>query len=113
MGMYDAIECPTYDLPQSLIFTFTLNYIFVMLSLILSLTAFYFSVVAAVHLPSFDYSGQNQVKLTPDKKVLVQLGVMSRCPDALLCESVFNEVLDRVPDKVNLSLVYVATYVRR
>ncbi|KAF8204960.1 hypothetical protein BJ912DRAFT_823590, partial [Pholiota molesta] len=41
-------------------------------------------------------------------KVAVQLGVMSRCPDALLCESTFNEVLDKVMDKVDLSLVYVA-----
>jgi hypothetical protein len=44
----------------------------------------------------------------PEVKVAVQLGVMSRCPDALLCESTFNEVLDKVMDKVDLSLVYVA-----
>jgi len=40
-------------------------------------------------------------------KVPVQLGVMSRCPDALLCEGTFNEVLKKVQDKVDLSLVYV------
>jgi hypothetical protein len=43
-----------------------------------------------------------------DVKVPVQLGVMSRCPDALHCESVFNDVLKKVADKVSLSLVYIA-----
>ncbi|TFK43541.1 hypothetical protein BDQ12DRAFT_561142, partial [Crucibulum laeve] len=42
-------------------------------------------------------------------KVPVQLGVMSRCPDALLCESTFNEVLHEVAGKVDISLIYVAT----
>lgn len=41
-------------------------------------------------------------------KVPVQLGVMSRCPDALLCEATFNDVLAQVWDKVDLSLVYIA-----
>jgi len=40
-------------------------------------------------------------------KVPVQLGVMSRCPDALICEATFNEVLKKVNDKVDLSLVYI------
>ena len=35
-----------------------------------------------------------------DVKVPVTLGVMSRCPDALLCESVFNQVLTKVEGKV-------------
>ncbi|KAH6914918.1 hypothetical protein BKA70DRAFT_559025 [Coprinopsis sp. MPI-PUGE-AT-0042] len=43
-----------------------------------------------------------------DAKVPVQLGVMSQCPDALLCESVFNEVLQYAGDKMDLSLVYIA-----
>lgn len=42
-----------------------------------------------------------------DIKVPVQLGVMSKCPDALLCERRFTEVLEQVSDKVDLSLVYV------
>lgn len=42
------------------------------------------------------------------KKVPVELGVMSRCPDALVCEDVFNQVVQRVGDKVDLSLVYIA-----
>jgi hypothetical protein len=41
-------------------------------------------------------------------KVNVVLGVMSRCPDALLCESVFDEVLKHVSHKVDLSLTYLA-----
>ncbi|KAJ3563848.1 hypothetical protein NP233_g8676 [Leucocoprinus birnbaumii] len=48
--------------------------------------------------------------LAADVKVPVQLGVMSRCPDALLCETVFNSVLEQVWDKVDLSTVYVAKY---
>ncbi|KAG6900975.1 hypothetical protein C0993_004413 [Termitomyces sp. T159_Od127] len=43
-----------------------------------------------------------------DVKVPVQLGVMSRCPDALLCENVFDDVLQDVSNKINISLVYVA-----
>jgi len=42
-----------------------------------------------------------------DTKVPVILGVMSRCPDAVLCESVFDQVLKRVADKVDLSLTFV------
>lgn len=34
---------------------------------------------------------------------------MSGCPDALLCESVFDHVLDRVSDKVDLSLTFIGT----
>jgi len=62
--------------------------------------------ILAVHFPTSDY-GQFHLKVA-DIKVQVQLGVMSRCPDALLCESRFNEVMDRVADKVELSFVYVA-----
>ncbi|KAL9712706.1 hypothetical protein Ac2012v2_003943 [Leucoagaricus gongylophorus] len=45
-----------------------------------------------------------------DIKVPVQLGVMSKCPDALLCEATFNNVLAQVWDKVDLSLVYIAKF---
>lgn len=40
-------------------------------------------------------------------KVPVVLGVMSRCPDAILCESVFDQVLKEVADKVDLSLTFI------
>ncbi len=54
----------------------------------------------------------SQLPLNEDVKVPVHLGVMSRCPDALLCESIFDKVLTRVGGKVDLSLVYVGRYVR-
>ncbi|KAI9001439.1 hypothetical protein BD414DRAFT_474639 [Trametes punicea] len=44
-----------------------------------------------------------------DAKVPVVLGVMSRCPDAMLCETVFDHVLERVADKVDLSLTFIGT----
>ncbi len=42
-------------------------------------------------------------------RVPVTLGVMSRCPDALLCETLFDNVIPRVDEKIDLSLAYVAT----
>ncbi|EIM85632.1 uncharacterized protein STEHIDRAFT_81113 [Stereum hirsutum FP-91666 SS1] len=42
-----------------------------------------------------------------DVKVPVTLGVMSRCPDAQLCEAVFDQVLKKVRDKVEFSLTFV------
>lgn len=47
-----------------------------------------------------------------DVKVPVILGVMSRCPDAIFCESVFDRVLQRVGDKVDLSLTFIGKCVR-
>lgn len=46
-----------------------------------------------------------------DVKVPVVLGVMSRCPDALLCEAVFDQVLPRAGSKIDLSLTYLGVYV--
>ena len=43
-------------------------------------------------------------------KVPVTLGVMSACPDAILCESVFEHVLQRVADKVDLTLTFIGRY---
>ncbi|KAJ7781248.1 hypothetical protein B0H16DRAFT_1658872 [Mycena metata] len=43
-------------------------------------------------------------------RVPVELGVMSRCPDALLCEPIFDAVLQKVGEKVDLELIYVAKY---
>ncbi|KAG5724357.1 hypothetical protein E4T56_gene16049 [Termitomyces sp. T112] len=51
------------------------------------------------NLPYFDFD---------DVKVPIQLGVMSRCPDALLCENVFDDVLPKVSNKVDISMFYVA-----
>lgn len=36
---------------------------------------------------------------------------MSRCPDAFLCERVWDDVLKKVASKVDLKLVYVAKLV--
>ena len=70
--------------------------------------AFLVVMVPAI-LAAFPTSKNGQFHLNgADIKVQVQLGVMSRCPDALLCESRFGEVLDKVADKVQLSLIYVA-----
>ncbi|KAI0307104.1 hypothetical protein B0F90DRAFT_1622366, partial [Multifurca ochricompacta] len=44
-------------------------------------------------------------------RVPVTLGVMSRCPDALLCETLFDKVIPRVANKIDLSLAYVARHV--
>jgi hypothetical protein len=41
-------------------------------------------------------------------KVPVVLGVMSRCPDAIFCESVIDRVLKKVRHKVDLSLTFIA-----
>jgi hypothetical protein len=46
----------------------------------------------------------------PAQLVPVVLGVMSRCPDAFACEAVFDDVLARVGDKVDLSLAYIAQF---
>ena len=68
------------------------------------------TVVSGLHLPWLTLQGTAPWYARLDVKVPVQLGVMSRCPDALLCESVFNDVLKEVADKVDLSLVYIAKY---
>jgi len=67
---------------------------------------FFTTLLSTTHLIPFrvQYQCQDELRTV---KVPIQLGVMSRCPDALLCESIFGEVLDRVIDKVNLSLVYI------
>lgn len=51
---------------------------------------------------------QFQTAISDDMKVPVVLGVMSRCPDAILCESVFDRVLQRVGDKIDISLSFIA-----
>ncbi|KAG5646563.1 hypothetical protein DXG03_002866 [Asterophora parasitica] len=65
-----------------------------------------------LHLPWSIFSQElvNKWRLSNDVKVPIQLGVMSRCPDALLCESVFNKVLPKVNDRIDISLVYVAKF---
>lgn len=67
-----------------------------------------FAVCAQVALSrSVPYNGP-QTAFLSDVKVPVVLGVMSRCPDAMLCESVWDRVLQRVGDKVDISLSFIA-----
>jgi hypothetical protein len=54
---------------------------------------------------------QESWSLTNTRRVPVTLGVMSRCPDALLCETLFDKVIPRVAQKIDLSLAYVARHV--
>ncbi|EUC66448.1 gamma interferon inducible lysosomal thiol reductase GILT protein, putative [Rhizoctonia solani AG-3 Rhs1AP] len=49
------------------------------------------------------------VTLVKDYKVPITLGVMSRCPDALMCEEVFNNVVNRVSDKIDIGLAFIGT----
>ena len=51
---------------------------------------------------------QDALHRLDDVRVPVTLGVMSRCPDALLCEAVFDQVLRRVVGMIDLQLTYVA-----
>ena len=47
-------------------------------------------------------------------RVPVTLAVMSACPDAILCESVFDEVIGRLGhSKVAIDLTYIARFVPR
>jgi len=63
---------------------------------------------AVPHIVFYDQTSPSRPLI--DAKVPVQLGVMSKCPDALLCEATFNGVLEKVKDKVDLSLVYIAKF---
>lgn len=47
-----------------------------------------------------------------DVKVELMLGVMSQCPDAILCESVMDDVLKHVANKVHFSLSFLASWVQ-
>jgi len=42
-----------------------------------------------------------------DVRVPVTLGVMSQCPDSMLCEAVFDQVLNKVMSIVDMQLTYV------
>jgi len=44
-----------------------------------------------------------------DRKVPVILAVMSKCPDAVACEAVFDDVLTEVGDMMDLQLTFIAT----
>ena len=71
-----------------------------------------FSLCASTQaVPPLKVQDDSQTVFTEDVKVPVVLGVMSRCPDAMLCEAVWDRVLQRVGDKVDISLSFIAKYV--
>ena len=71
----------------------------------------WFNIVRAVKLPFIVQTPQDYT--VQDVKVPLTLGVMSQCPDALLCESVIDRVLQRVWDKVDLSLSFIGRWVNK
>jgi hypothetical protein len=64
--------------------------------------------VAVLGIPGLIVQQHELQNVMDDVKVPVQLGVMSRCPDALLCESIFDQVLKKVSDKVDLAFFFIA-----
>ncbi|KAK0522409.1 hypothetical protein OC834_006294 [Tilletia horrida] len=57
--------------------------------------------------PSASLSSPPASIASSDKRVRVQVGVMSRCPDAHYCEATLDRILDRVNSKVSLHLSYL------
>ncbi|KAL1701424.1 hypothetical protein EV121DRAFT_212143 [Schizophyllum commune] len=53
------------------------------------------------------WSEQTPLVVDDDVKVPVELGVMSKCPDALACESIFDQVIPKVGTKMDLELLYI------
>ncbi|KAE8180551.1 hypothetical protein A4X06_0g9504 [Tilletia controversa] len=47
--------------------------------------------------------------LSAPRRVEITAGVMSRCPDALYCESTLDRILDRLNPKIKLHLTYLGT----
>ena len=47
----------------------------------------------------------------PARNVKVSLGVMSHCPDAVLCESVWDKTIDLVGNQMELELLFIGSYV--
>ncbi|KAG6330570.1 hypothetical protein ID866_8522 [Astraeus odoratus] len=73
-----------------------------------TLSLLFLAVIVHVAAPRSIGGSGPQALLASDVKVPVVLGVMSRCPDAMLCESVWDRVLQRVGDKVDISLSFIA-----
>jgi len=48
-------------------------------------------------------------KVVPRDRIPVDLYVMSQCPDAVLCEELWEDVLDKVSDLVQINTHYIAT----
>lgn len=103
---------PTMRSPKHILILMSLSFLLIVAALaVLSTNARFM-----LHLPGF-WPGQsalpNDLQLVSqdgDVKVPVTLGVMSKCPDALLCESVFDKVIPQVENKIDLSLTFIGRY---
>ncbi|KAH9049722.1 hypothetical protein EDB84DRAFT_1260526 [Lactarius hengduanensis] len=62
----------------------------------------------AAHASSFTGAQDSWSIPAKNLRVPVTLGVMSRCPDALLCETLFDKVIPKVAEKIDLSLTFIA-----
>ena len=71
--------------------------------------AIYSTAAVALTSPLVVQDNLQQVLSANDVKVPVKLGVMSRCPDAMLCESVFETVFESVGHKMDFSLTFIGT----
>lgn len=82
-----------------------------------SVTAILAVLLAIVSLAMSSSASQHPLLIASDdvddllayQRVNVTLGVMAKCPDALACEAVFDKVLDRVNNKVRLTMSYIGT----
>jgi hypothetical protein len=62
---------------------------------------------AQIHQPKLESDSNREVQ------VPVTLAVMSACPDAILCESIFDQVIGRLGYlKVAISLTYIGRFAR-
>lgn len=80
---------------------------------LLPLVAFVSTAVA--HVTPAAFAEQSPLTTAPvsdnNTRVPIVLGVMSRCPDALLCEAVLDGALKETWDIVNINLSFVGKYV--
>ncbi|KAK7695986.1 hypothetical protein QCA50_000626 [Cerrena zonata] len=79
-----------------------------MLSILSQLFVYILTVrVAHAIVPPLTVQETPQITLSQNVKVPVVLGVMSQCPDAIVCEAVFDDVVARTLDKIDLSLTFI------
>ena len=78
------------------------------MSLLSRIASLFLPAVVVALAPPLVLQDDALLRMDADIRVPVTLGVMSQCPDAMLCEAVFDQVLKRVMDIVDLNLTYVA-----
>lgn len=75
---------------------------------IIQTLSLFFAAAHAISITDAKETWSIQSPFTNNLRVPVTLGVMSRCPDALLCETLFDKVIPKVAGKIDLSLTYIA-----